>query len=139
MRMRSLSPRAADRSISRFANRALGDTLHRVGRDLQRKLSREDRVVGPLLLDLRQGVEPHYTALCAAAGLHFRSPDEQGQLFPADQQFLDEVVPQGLDRVLDEVCGLDSSDPTEARARGLIKEAEARLEGRLAAGLSPLQ
>ncbi|MEI6501197.1 MAG: hypothetical protein WCP21_09255, partial [Armatimonadota bacterium] len=116
--------------ISRFANEALGDTLHRVGRDLQRKLSREDRVIGPLLMDLQQGVQPEITALCAAAGLHFRAPDEHGQLFPADEQFLDEVVPKGLDVVLRGVCGLDASQPLDAQAIGLIKQAERDISAR---------
>ena len=114
--------------ISRFANKALGDTLHRVGRDLQRKLSREDRVIGPLLMDLQQGVEPLVTARCAAAGLHFRCPDEHGNLFPADQQFLDEIVPQGLDVVLRETCGLDATDPLDAKAMGMIETAEAEIK-----------
>lgn len=113
--------------ISRFANEALGDTLHRVGRDLQRKLSREDRVIGPLLMDLQQGVQPEITALCAAAGMHFRAPDEQGNLFPADEQFLDEIVPQGLDTVLRDVCGLDASQPLEAQAIALIQQAEQQI------------
>lgn len=124
--------------VSRFANRALGDTLHRVGRDLQRKLSREDRVIGPLLMDLQQGVAPRYTALCAAAGLHFRKPDESGELFPADRQFLEEMVPQGLPAVLREVCGLDEGQPLEAQAGALIAQAQAQIEQCLAGGDSVL-
>ncbi len=44
--------------LARFSNRALGDTIFRVGRDLPRKLSREDRLVGPLLLDAAEGIPP---------------------------------------------------------------------------------
>lgn len=124
--------------ISRFGNQALGDTLHRVGRDLQRKLSREDRVIGPLLMDLQHGVDPQVTALCAAAGMHFRAPDEHGQLFPPDQQFLDEIVPQGLEVVLRDVCGLDARQPLDAQAMKLIQQAEARLAECRAQGTSPL-
>ncbi|MHC4887034.1 MAG: mannitol dehydrogenase family protein, partial [Planctomycetota bacterium] len=36
--------------IGRFQNKALGDTIFRVGRDLKRKLHREDRLVGAILL-----------------------------------------------------------------------------------------
>lgn len=124
--------------ISRFGNKALGDTLHRVGRDLQRKLSREDRVIGPLLMDLQQGVEPQVTALCAAAGMHFRAPDEHGQLFPPDQQFLDEIVPQGLDVVLRDTCGLEPAQPVDAAAMKLIKHAQWHIEQCRAQGKSPL-
>jgi mannitol-1-phosphate 5-dehydrogenase len=42
--------------LVRFANRSLGDTIHRVGRDLPRKLSRDDRLVGALLMDAAEGV-----------------------------------------------------------------------------------
>lgn len=125
--------------LSRFANKALGDTLHRVGRDLQRKLSREDRVIGPLLLDLREEIEPKYTALCAAAGMHFRAPNEHGELFPADREFLDEIVPRGLDVVLRDICGLDPATPLEAQAGELIKQAQAHITKCLREGLSPLQ
>ena len=37
-----------DELLHRFANRALGDTLHRVGRDLARKLCWDDRLAGAL-------------------------------------------------------------------------------------------
>ncbi|MCE5239620.1 mannitol-1-phosphate 5-dehydrogenase [bacterium] len=124
--------------ISRFANRALGDTLHRVGRDLQRKLSREDRVIGPLLMDLREGVEPEYTALCAAAGMHFRAPDEQGELFPADREFLDTMAPRGVEWVLSHVCGLDAAEPLDAQARALITAAEKRIRQAQADGRAVL-
>ena len=124
--------------ISRFANKALGDTLHRVGRDLQRKLSREDRVIGPLLMDLREGVEPRVTAMCAAAGMHFHAPDEQGELFPADREFLDKMAPRGVDWVLEHVCGLDPAQPVDAAAMALIRAAEERLVAAREAGGSAL-
>ena len=124
--------------MSRFANQALGDTLHRVGRDLTRKLSREDRVIGALLCDLAHGVEPRFTALCAAAALRFRAPDEHGRLFPADQEFLETIVPRGLAHVLAEVCGLDPADAPDARARDLVAQADAAIADALARGVSPL-
>lgn len=127
-----------DDLLQRFANKALGDTLHRVGRDLTRKLSREDRVIGALLCDLHHGVEAPITALCAAAGLRFRAADEHGALFPADQAFLDNVVPLGLEHVLTEVCGLVPSRQPDARARDLIQAADERLSAALAAGASTL-
>jgi len=60
--------------LDRFGNRALGDTLDRVGRDLQRKLAPNDRLIGALGACIRNGVEPW--AICAgvAAALRFRDP-----------------------------------------------------------------
>ncbi len=57
--------------LERFGNRALGDTIFRVGRDLPRKLSREDRLVGALLMDAAEGVEAPATSRALAAGMFF--------------------------------------------------------------------
>jgi mannitol-1-phosphate 5-dehydrogenase len=125
--------------LGRFANQALGDTLHRVGRDLTRKLSREDRVIGALLNDLDQGVEPRVTALCAAAGMHFRAPDEKGELFPPDAKFLEKTVAGGGEPVLEEVCGLQAGRQPDDRARELILAAEAHIKSCRAAGRPVLE
>jgi len=101
--------------LSRFANRALGDTIFRVGRDLPRKLSREDRVVGALLLDAAEGVPAPATTLILAAGFFFQAKDEQGELFPADAEFHRTLAEQGFGAVIRSVCGLDASIPAEAR------------------------
>ncbi len=113
--------------LMRFANKALGDTLHRVGRDIQRKLAREDRVIGPLLLELQHGLTPRLTPLCAAAALHFRAPDEQGQLYPPDQQLFAELLPKGLDWILENICGLNPAQPLDAQAIKLIKAAAEKI------------
>lgn len=125
--------------LGRFANQALGDTLHRVGRDLTRKLSREDRVIGALLNDLEQGVEPRVTALCAAAGMHFRAPDEKGELFPPDAKFLEETVAGGVEQVLAEVCGLVAGRQPDDQARELIRAAEAHINSSRVAGRPVLE
>jgi mannitol-1-phosphate 5-dehydrogenase len=109
--------------LRRFANEALGDTLQRVGRDLGRKLSREDRVIGALLNDLVQGVEPRMTALCAAAGMHFAATDEQGEVFPPDRQILFEVAINGVDQALIKFCGLRVGETLDDEARELISAA----------------
>ncbi len=96
--------------LSRFANKALGDTIFRVGRDITRKLSREDRVIGALLCDIEQGVEPICTSLCAAAGMRFRATDENGEMFPGDAAFAKDIWPRGIEYVLDNVCGLAGAD-----------------------------
>ncbi len=113
-----------DDLLSRFANRALGDTLYRVGRDIRRKLSREDRVVGALCCDIRNGIEPRMTALCAAAGMRFRALDEAGLMFGPDRSFARTIWPRGLDVILDEVCELRADDEVEEQAREAIRGAD---------------
>ncbi len=100
--------------LRRFANRALGDTIFRVGRDLPRKLSPEDRLVGALRLDLRQEVPAPNTLLGIAAALRFRATDEEGRLHPADAQFVAEWLPQGPEAILTNLCGLNPRVPREA-------------------------
>jgi mannitol-1-phosphate 5-dehydrogenase len=93
--------------LGRFANRALGDTLYRVGRDVARKLSREDRVIGPLLLQAKHGAPGTMTALCAAAGMRFAARDEHGQPFAPDAELVARLRKEGPEPLLREVCGLD--------------------------------
>jgi len=116
--------------LSRFANEALGDTIYRVGRDLSRKLSREDRMIGALLMDAAEGVPAPFTALAAAAGLLFRATDERGEMLPADARFANEFGARGIDWALAEVCKLRPDDPTDATIAESIREAFSRLRHR---------
>ncbi len=93
--------------LNRFRNRALGDTVFRVGRDLLRKLSREDRLIGAMLFDLAHGVPCPATARVAAAALEFRGTDERDRLSAPDAKFADELYPLGLDAIFTRICGLD--------------------------------
>lgn len=96
-----------DDLVRRFGNKALGDTIFRVGRDVPRKLSRNDRLIGALLLDAKHGVRSPCTALGAAAAMLFRGKDERGEMFGKDRIFAEETYPRGIDFVLKEVCRLD--------------------------------
>ena len=53
----------------RFANPALADTCARVGADIPRKLSRNDRLIGAACNVLEQGGTPNHIATGIAAGL----------------------------------------------------------------------
>lgn len=60
--------RHIDDLIARFGNRALGDTVERVGRDPIRKLAPEDRILGAYRLAAEQGSPHSYLSLAAAVG-----------------------------------------------------------------------
>ena len=96
-----------DDLIRRFDNKFLGDTLYRVGRDLPRKLSRNDRLIGALLLDQKNSVSAPCTTIAAAAAMFFRAKDEKGNLYVKDKIFAEEIYPRGIDYILEQVCGLD--------------------------------
>jgi len=92
--------------IRRFGNRALGDTIYRVGRDIPRKLSRNDRLIGALLLDAKHSIPAPCTTLGVAAATLFRARDENGELYKKDRVFVEETYPRGIDCVLRQICGL---------------------------------
>lgn len=126
-----------DDLLRRFANRALGDTIYRVGRDVPRKLGRDERIIGALLMDVTHGVDaPVVTAHTAAAAMHFRATDEGGQMYPADERFATEVMPRGLEYVLQHVCGLDPSAGADRAVWELVARAAQHVEEALRAGRS---
>lgn len=100
-----------DDLLQRFANRALGDTVHRVGRDLKRKLAKEDRVMGAIRLAESQGVDPEPIVAVYRSALEFKAPDENGALFPGDEEFQRELRRRGIDYALQEVSGLEPAAP----------------------------
>jgi mannitol-1-phosphate 5-dehydrogenase len=113
--------------LRRFHNRALGDTLYRVGRDLPRKLSREDRLIGALLTDAEFQVDAPFTTLAAAAAFFFDGRDERGELFPADRAFHRRLKVEGLDVILSDICGLDEKHPAERALRRALALSYSRL------------
>jgi mannitol-1-phosphate 5-dehydrogenase len=60
--------------LDRMTNPWLSDKVERVGRDVQRKLGWDDRLVGVLRLCLAEGVIPRRFALGAAAALAVHNP-----------------------------------------------------------------
>lgn len=95
-----------DDLLSRFQNRALGDTIFRVGCDLKRKLGPDDRLVGAIRLALELGLPYDKILHVLVCGFHFRATDENGDLLPGDEIFADKFA-QGLPHVLQSVCGFD--------------------------------
>lgn len=70
-----------DDLLERMVNPYLRDAVERVGRDLQRKLGWEDRLVGAMRLALDAGITPRGFALGSAAALKWLEPHAAG--FPA--------------------------------------------------------
>ena len=102
-----------DDLLQRFQNRALGDTIFRVGRDLRRKLDKEDRLIGAMLLAKQTGNPCDLIAQAVLAACEFRAKDEQGNLFPADKDFLEQDSPEGLEHILNAVCHLSPASTLE--------------------------
>jgi mannitol-1-phosphate 5-dehydrogenase len=94
-----------DDLLQRFKNKALGDTIFRVGCDLYRKLSPEDRLVAPLKTAIRYGKPYDRIMESLVAALSFRAGDEIGKYFPADERFFQEAE-NGIEYILDKICKL---------------------------------
>jgi mannitol-1-phosphate 5-dehydrogenase len=94
--------------ISRFRNRALGDTLYRVGRDLRRKLHRRDRVVGALELVLKHGLSVQAPLEVFQAALDFRVPGPSGAPDAADLEVI--AATGNPETFLREIVGIPPDD-----------------------------
>ena len=99
--------------LKRFANKSLGDTVFRVGRDLKRKLSYDDRCIGALRLIKKHGGNPDAICNVIAAAFHFNAKDESGNMFPTDEEFQKELKEKGIKQMLLEVCGIDEKEYPE--------------------------
>ena len=108
---------SVDDLLRRFANRALNDSVYRVGRDLPRKLSAEDRCVGALRLVEACGGDCGPILRVIAAALCFDAVDEAGAMLPVDREFQQTLQQQGTRHVLASVCGL-----TEPADSGFVEE-----------------
>jgi mannitol-1-phosphate 5-dehydrogenase len=92
--------------LARFANRALGDTILRLGRDPLRKLAPSDRLVGAARNALAQGVTPTHLITGIAAALCFDHPDD-----PIAQESQARLRATDVPRVLAEVCEIKPGEP----------------------------
>lgn len=74
----------ADDLLIRMVSPYLRDTVQRVGRDPERKLGWDDRLIGTMRMALRQGIEPRRYGLGAAAALAQVAPSVlKGESSPA--------------------------------------------------------
>ena len=98
--------------LFRFQNKALKDTVARVGADPVRKLRRNDRIVGAALFAIEEGVDPAPIVRGIVAALQFDRAEDATA--PQVQAVLKE---QGIDRVLEQFMGLSPEEPLYAMIR----------------------
>lgn len=95
--------------LHRFSNRALKDTIYRVGKDLGRKLHITDRVLGAMKLCIRFDLPFDRIAEVFNAALGFKASDQEGVRFPADVEFINKAQSQPIEELLKTECGLEDS------------------------------
>jgi len=102
----------ADDLLMRFANKALGDTIFRVGCDLNRKLGRDDRLLVPILTGI--SLEFPFDQILEAwvKGCSFKAVGENGHELEGDRKFR---LQYEVDyrRILHDHCHLSSADHPE--------------------------
>jgi len=86
--------------ISRFQNKALGDTVFRVGCDLQRKLGRDDRILAPFKSGIKQDLPINEIAQVIFYSSFFRKKDENGEFLRSDVEFHEMIEEKGIKEVL---------------------------------------
>ena len=93
--------------LQRFQNKALGDTIYRVGCDLKRKLYKTDRILSPATDGHLLGCSIDRILATFGYGLSFRANDDHGNLFPGDKEFASDLETNGIAFVLETICGID--------------------------------
>lgn len=104
--------------LLRFRNKALGDTIYRVGCDLMRKLGADDRLTSTIKSALASKLPYDKLVYVLVCGCQFRAKDEEGNMLKEDLQFV-QLYNKGIKSVLTTVCGFN-----EVRDKRLIKETD---------------
>ena len=112
-----------DDLLRRFQNRALGDTLFRVGCDLQRKLSAEDRLAGAIHLACELKLPYHLILTALVYGCHFNATDEAENRLPSDQEF-GKIYAKGIKEVLTSICRFDELSHNEVISEAIAIDSQ---------------
>lgn len=83
----------------------LQDFVDRVGADPIRKLSRNERFIGPALLCMKYHIFPYFICKCAAYGF-FYSDKTNGDI-------VSKVKEEGIEKTIETVCGLNLMEQNE--------------------------
>jgi mannitol-1-phosphate 5-dehydrogenase len=110
-----------DKILERFANPFLPDTVDRVGRQPLRKLSRNERLIGPAAELAERGVRPQHLLATVDAALSFDVPDD-----PESVELQQLLRTLSAAEAAERITGLTPADP-------LYADVLAVLEGRVGA------
>ena len=98
-----------------YRNPALQDTVLRIGADPIRKLSRNERFIGPALMSLENGDVPVFICRNAAYGFVFENPED-----PSACHLQKMIREQGIKKTIIDVCQLDLSQNNDKMIYDLI-------------------
>jgi mannitol-1-phosphate 5-dehydrogenase len=109
--------------INRFRNKALKDTIFRVGMDLVRKLGHDDRFMGSIHLGMQYKMPYDLILKAMSFGFFFKAKDEGGTGFTSDSKFL-KSLEKNFESSLTEILGYDPviDHPVIEKLIGLYKQ-----------------
>jgi mannitol-1-phosphate 5-dehydrogenase len=105
-----------DKILQRFANPYLPDTVDRVGRQPLRKLSRNERLIGPAAELAERGVRPEHLLATVDAALSFDVPDD-----PESVELQQLLRTLSAADATERICGLTPADPLYADVLAVLE------------------
>lgn len=90
-------------ALAKFADKNVPDPIERNGADPERKLGRDDRLIGPALLALKHRIYPEGLLAGIMACFDYRDTNK-------DSTIADMIREKGADFVLKEICGLSPNE-----------------------------
>jgi len=105
-----------DKILQRFANPYLPDTVDRVGRQPLRKLSRNERLIGPAAELAERGIRPQHLLDTVGAALAFDVPEDPESV--ELQELLKSLPPAEL---TERVTGLTPDHPLYADVLAVVR------------------
>ena len=103
----------AKTSLNKLQDYTIVDSIERNARDPQRKLGKDDRLVGSARMVLSCGIRPENLCTAIACAIYYRNPEDSSAVA------LEKVVKEeGIDAVLKKICGIEP----EGELGILIKE-----------------
>ncbi len=98
-----------DDLLLRFSNKALGDTIFRVGCDLPRKLNVDDRLMVPVIKGEEKKMDYSLILEAWVKGCFFHAVDNQGNMLPEDREFKERFGEDPL-KILRDYCRLEETE-----------------------------
>jgi len=105
-----------DKILQRFANPHLPDTVDRVGRQPLRKLSRNERLIGPAAELAERGVRPQHLLATVDAALSFDVPED-----PESVELQELLRTLTAAEATERICGLTPADPLYADVLAVLE------------------
>lgn len=103
----------AKTSLNKLQDYTIVDSIERNARDPQRKLGKDDRLVGSARMVLSCGIRPENLCTAIVCAIYYRNPEDSSAVA------LEKVVKEeGIDAVLEKICGIEP----EGELGILIKE-----------------